>query len=310
MTLRHGATPVLCLALACWAETGALAQEPATARTPAERVAPHEADADPMVTAWLHDLLGSPPTTTLAAYHAAIVDPSTPGEHRVRAAARGLPLAIAGDDADATQWWARTLTELMAPRTPDPEALVQRLRLTHDAVRAWVDSDDNDLERARALAQRLNTEPWKMLDALANRPLPAIEALERSLRAAEARGDTAEAERLRQELAPRRATDLQRPRLIQVRRWARDVLEWELAGEHEKAQRLLTALGRRRAGRGPITMARFESEMRGDTTGRVTPQERRLLDQALAAARERALSGDQRGVNALVVAALTLLLSP
>jgi hypothetical protein len=97
---------------------------------------------------------------------------------------------------------------------------------------------------------------------------------------------------------------------MQLRRWCADALEFELAGHHDKAQRLLNMLARRRNGRGPFTLQRFEHEMREGPGPKTSAHERKLLEQALAAARQRAEAGDTRGVNALVVPALALLLWP
>jgi hypothetical protein len=269
-----------------------------------------EVDADPMASAWLHDVLGSGRTVTLSAYRSIVDDPAAPSDQRIRAAARGLALAATSGDSDAVPW-ARTLTDLVPLRPHhDPEALVQRLRPSAE-LRAFIDADkDIDPERVRNMIQRLTTEPWRTVEALATRPALPLEALERALRAAEARGDKAEAERIRQELMPRQAPDALRPRVLQLRRWARDVLKAELAGEHDKAERLLTALTRRRGARGPFTLARFEFEMRSNLDARVTTHERGLLEQALHEARRRSVANEPRGVDPLVVPALYLLLRP
>lgn len=294
-------TLLLCCAL------GAPAQAQTPTRLPAaeprgdiDRVA-----ADAMATAWLHDLLGSPPRTTLHAYRAVIEDTTEPRVQRVRAAARAVPIAAALGDDDVALWHVRAAMELVPWRDgSDPAAMLHRLTTTQDAMRAWAANPATDAD-PRAVQQRLHGEPWRTLESLGSRPVPTPEALERMLRVAQERGDADAAARLRQELEPQ--SDAAGPREIQQRRWARDILEWELAGQREKATRMYPTVLRRRNARTPFTLNRFEAEMSGKAAQRLSPAEHALLERALLVARQRVEAGDTRGAMLLIGPALIVL---
>jgi len=265
---------------------------------------------DALATAWLHDLLGSEPQVTLAAYRTVVESDGEPRVRRMRAAARALPLAAALPGEDEARRHLRTLIDLGPTRDDtEPDLVLQRLRAMQDALRAFastplVEPPDHDL---RQLLQRLNSEPWRNLESLGTRPVPSTETLERALRAAEARGDTSEAERLREDLPGARTPDPARPRVVQQRRWARDILQWELGGEHDKAARMVPAVLRRRELRPNLTLPRLEAEMASGAARGLPAAETALLERALVEARARVRAGDARGAAMLIGPALVLL---
>ncbi|HLU38442.1 MAG TPA: hypothetical protein VK081_03600 [Planctomycetota bacterium] len=260
-----------------------------------------------LAAAWLSDLLGDPPEATLAAYRVLVEDENLPREHRLRAAARALPAAASAGGEEGSWWAARFLALVPGPRTFEPDVLLARLAAQQEAARAWAASD-REVDNVRPLLQRLAGEPYRTLETMASRPLPAGEAAERLAGAAERRRGRAALARPRAEAAQRHESEPQRPRTLQLRRWARDALEWELAGDRAKSERLLDILARRRGVRGPATVERLEQEVAAARGRRLAPGELALVERALDEARRRAAAGDDRGVAAVVGPALALLL--
>ncbi|MEZ5965565.1 MAG: hypothetical protein R3F56_17150 [Planctomycetota bacterium] len=245
----------------------------------------------------MHDLLGSEPRIVLAAYRDVVADREAPRLHRLRAAARALPIAAAQSDDEGVAALAQALTDLGGGQPAARAAhLADRLTAAQHALRAWAAAPLTAESDLRPIAQRIAAEPWRTLDALSARA--GSESAERPPGA-----DGAEDARRRADDA--REGEPTRPRTLQQRRWARDVLEWEMAGQRDKAARIFAALVRRRDGRAGLTLQRFEAEL-----GRakdLTETDRELLGRALAAARTRSRDGDTRGAGILCGAALTLL---
>lgn len=270
-------------------------------------LAAEAAGTDALAAAWLHDLLGSQPEVTLAAYRVVVGDDGESHMQRIRAAARALPFATGLGDQDAALACAQLIMQLGNWRDAEPRFVLARLTAVQDALRAWAANESVTEGELRGIVQRISSEPWRTLDNLALRPPPNTDTLERLLRAAEAKGDRAEAARLRQSLTADSGQEIGRPRAIQQRRWARDVLQWELAGQRDKAARMYPAVVRRREGRPALTLQRFENAMANVDARQLAESERQLLTRALQEARLRVRAGDARGAALLIGPALTLL---
>jgi hypothetical protein len=284
--------------------------------------------------AWLHDQLHADPVHTVAAYRAVAADDSLPREERLVALARLLPLAALREDpADAR--WARAQASAMLGGAGEAsvDETLRRLAETAAALRAVLRATPGapDLERLRAEYERtrgpqpagpyLRGTAWGGADNL-----PEVQR--RMLRAAEERGDGAESARLRRLIAASAGElEVRSARARQIRRWARDAVESELAGQIDKAARLRRNLTAMRAGgrapallaerfaRNPDRMIRGSLERlpaalanpRGDEP--FTEREKDVAQRALAEASRRYDAGDRAGASALLWPTAVLLRS-
>ena len=288
-----------------------------------------------LYSAWLVDQLHANPARARAAYQAVIDDATLPREERLVALARLLPLAAMHEDkavADAARGHVAALIGSAASETADlssrrlaevSEALRGELRRNPSAPK--LDALTAAYERTRAnpaFAPGQRTSAWGGAETL-----PEVQR--RMLRAAEERGDTAEAGRLRRLMAagPSEA-DGRSPRARQIQRWARDAIESELDGQRDKAARLranLTLL--RIPGRGPaaiaerfqrspermirMTIERLEALVDPRREGEpLSERERSAARRALVEAQRRHAGGDIEGALALLWPAAVLFRAP
>lgn len=301
--IHRTVTRWLCLSLAMAALA---AQEPA-GRTP--HAAPRR-DVSPRTAAWLDELLGPSPHAARGTYQRIVDDSQQPREQRVFAATRLLLLEAGSSDSGALARAQHSLAQLHseAGRPLDLEPLTQRL--THNAT---------------LLRQALARSPGQpdlaqLRGAFAQSPLPTplVSSLRALFQDAEAPGDRrgrGEAEDPGRGRGVRR--DFERsPRGEQLRRWIRDAIESELAGEADKARRLrglLAARGRalntERGGLERVgadrqaeqTLQRLEERLTNSkASGEFTPRERAVLRRALDEARRRLAANDLRGAYNLL----------
>lgn len=288
-----------------------------------------------LYSAWLIDQLHADPARARAAYRAVVDDGTLPREERLVALARLLSLAAMDEDkaaADAARGHVAGLLGNAASEAADNSSrrlaemgAALRSELRRSAAVPNLDALAAAYERTRAnpaFAQGQRTSAWG-----ATETLPEVQR--RMLRAAEERGDTAEAGRLRRLMAAGPADDDGRStRARQIQRWARDAIESELDGQRDKAARLRANLMLLRIpGRGPATIAeRFQrapERMIHLTLERLatlvdparegeplSERERSAARRALAEARRRHAAGDVEGALALLWPAAVLFRAP
>jgi hypothetical protein len=292
--------------------SGVASQESAPSPRPAVHPAPHEdVAATPRTAAWLRELLGPDPRGACADYQRILDDQTQPREQRAFAAARLFLLQSGSKDPSASEATIARLAELQAEagRQVDLDALAQRLRRTTESLRDALAKSPGQPDLAQ-LRQAFDQTPL---------PPPAVGALRAIMQDADASGERRSRTEPEEPGRGRggRVRDLDSsPRGEQMRRWIRDALQSELAGEADKARRLrglLVARGRglgvnaERGGlnaierqAGPI-MQRIEERLNSTAdSDPLTPRERALLTRAIAEAKRRIATGDLRGAYNLL----------
>ncbi len=318
--------------------------QPPTARPPADQLPTSQLSERPtaavqgtdsgrspsLYTAWLEEMMHADPQRAVAAYRSVADDTTLPREERLVALARILPLAAQRQDQELVASSKERVVALLGrPNGDTIESAARRCQEIGDALRAALRSSPTnpDLDAITAAYERTRGTPAQ---AQALRGFGGADSLpevqRRMLRAAEEKGDTVEAGRLRRQMAANQTEgDGRSPRMRQVQRWARDAIESELAGQHDKAARLRANLALLRTpGRSPAVIAeRFERAPErlarvtidrlqtlfasGRDLEPVSERERDAARRALEEARRRFAAGDLDGAVALLWPAAVLM---